>query len=126
MLTLTLSEAGVRDAFEPVLRLGFSEPKASFAGTDLNYTMRRESVEVVVYAEDMGTNFPGAFVRQPDGSFVEVIDEADYPAHLSVWRLWWPLSSVRRWRLRAVLEQEVSQRVERLAAETRRYLASLS
>lgn len=119
-----LKEAEVLAAFRPLVELGFSEPEASFAGSDLQYTLRRGGEEVVVYAEDMGHNFPGAFLRQPDGAFIEVSDEAKYPAHTSVWRSWWPLSWVRRWQLRSDLEREVSERVERLAAETERVVAS--
>ena len=106
----------VREAFEPLIRCGFSELEASFEGTDFTVTFRRGAEEVGVFAEDMGSNIPAAFVRRPDRGLVDFNLSSDYPAHSAVRKARWPRSLLLRRRLRSVLQREVDHHVERLAA----------
>ena len=123
----TLNGDTVRSAFAFLVEEhGFEGPRRSFEGTDLTFAFRKGGDEVIVFAEDMGGNFPFAFIRHADGSVVD-LDEvarvdygqdlrAGYPAHEAMWKTWWPLSLWLWRRRRGELQEEVGQRVGRLAS----------
>ena len=111
----TLRNEVVCEAFEPLVYRGFSEPEPSFNGTDRTFTLRRDGDEVVVSSEDMGSARPYAFWRQPDGTVIDIEDNAAYFAHGLVHDAPWPLSLYHRWRLRSALQEEMDLRVHRLA-----------
>ncbi|MEM1115051.1 MAG: hypothetical protein AAGJ11_01000 [Bacteroidota bacterium] len=111
----TLRSGTVRKAFGMLVCRGFSEPEASLDGTDRTFTLRRDGDEVVVSSEDMGSAKPYAFWRQPDGTIIDIEDNAAYPAHGLVRDSLWPLSLYYRWRLRPALQEEMDLRVRRLA-----------
>ncbi|WP_412063534.1 hypothetical protein [Rubrivirga sp. IMCC45206] len=113
----TLRSEVVREAFEPLVYRGFSEPEASLDGTDRTFTLRRDGDEVVVSSEDMGSAKPYASWRQPDGTITDIEDNAAYPAHGLVHGSPWPLSLYHRWRLRPALQEEMDLRVRRLAEQ---------
>ena len=105
----------VRDAFAPLIALGFSDPEGSFVGTDFHLTLRRGDTAIEVVSEDMGTNLPFAHVRQPDGAVVDLLDPSAYPAFEKRWRLWLPVPWPGRARLRKAVRREMELRVRRLA-----------
>ena len=123
----TLNSDTVRSAFAFLVEeYGFERPRQSFEGTDLTFAFQKGGDEVIVLAEDMGSNFPFAFIRHADGSVVDLdrVARADYgqdlragyPAHEAIWKTWWPLSLWSRRRRRGELQEEVGQRVGRLAS----------
>ena len=114
----------VRGAAQRLLALGFSGPETHHAGTDFHVTFRRGAVEVSVFSEDMGTDFPAAHVRWQDGSWTDVTESGTYPtyggaypAHERVWTAdgWWGRRAVRK-ELEPVLREEFERRVRRLVA----------
>lgn len=111
----------VHEAFEPLIQRGFSEPKASYEGTDLTFTLRRDADEFVLFSEDMGANWPIAFWRAADDTIAEIKDDTTYTAHSIVHDAPWPLSLYYRWRLRSELQAEVDRRVKNLATRAINY-----
>ena len=115
LLMPTLRSEVVREAFEPLVYRGFSEPEPTFDGTDRTFTLRSDGDEIVLSSEDMGSGWPYAFWRQPDGTVTDIEDNAAYLAHGLVHDSPWPLSLYHRWRLRSALQDEMDLRVQRLA-----------
>ena len=109
-------------AAQQLRELGFAGPETYSAGTDFHVAFRRGPVEVSVFSEDMGTNFPNATVRWPDGSWTYVVGGGahptyggEYPAHEELWAAsgWWKRRAVRK-RLGCALEEEFVSRAIRL------------
>ncbi|MEO0556583.1 MAG: hypothetical protein AAF170_00225 [Bacteroidota bacterium] len=126
-----LTDELVRDAFAPLMEHGFSGPDWWLAGTDQMVTFRRDGVEVHLEVEDMGTNLPNAYIRQPDGSELYLTDNSEYPAFSRFLRLWRPFRCGRQRRLMASplmaeVEREREARVRRLALLAEAHLPRLA
>ena len=102
--------------------LGFDGPETHYEGTDFHVSFRRDSVQVSVFSEDMGTNFPQAYVRWSNRDWTEITEggtyptyNGEYPAHAELWTTagWWKRRAARK-RLGPVLEEEFSRRARRV------------
>lgn len=114
----------VREAFAPLMERGFSEPEWWLAGTDQMVTFRRDGVDVHLESEDMGTNLPNAYIRQPDGSLFYLVDDSEYPAFAKRFLVWIPWYG--RGRMKAEIQHEFDTRVWRLAALVEAHVAKLA
>ena len=102
--------------------LGFDGPKTHFEGTDFHVSFHRDSVMVSVFSEDMGTNFPQAYVRWSNKDWTYVTAggtyptyNGEYPAHEELWTTasWWKRRAARK-RLGPDLEEEFGRRARQV------------